>query len=325
MTTTNKINWLSVLQGWSMLLVVIGHVTLTNVFENPETPVSAEIERIIYSFHMPLFMFISGFLFYLTKIGRNKNYRETIGDKAKRLLIPYAAFTCVTFFLKYAFNPLMRRPVGFSWSEVLDILTFTSNPLAEMWFVSTLFVLFLFFPLYKWSLGNKARSGLLFCTALLVYFFFPKDIELFCISYASKYLLFFYTGILVSKYGGGKFFDNTALLLCGAVLMVLCSLFPGIPLLNVFVGIFFSLSLCMFLSRHFPGLFGSFRDYTFQIFLMGIFFQIALRLIYAKIGMECLYWPLYIASILLALYMPVLISKAIRKTGIKALGKCFGL
>ena len=69
----NRINWLSVLQGWSMLLVVIGHVTLTNVFQDPETPVSAEIERIIYSFHMPLFMFISGFLFYLTKIGRNRD------------------------------------------------------------------------------------------------------------------------------------------------------------------------------------------------------------------------------------------------------------
>ncbi len=187
----NRINWLSVLQGWSMLLVVIGHVTLTNVFQDPETPVSAEIERIIYSFHMPLFMFISGFLFYLTKIGRNKRYVETIGDKAKRLLIPYAAFTCATFFLKYAFNPLMRRPVDFSWSEILDIVTFRSNPLAEMWFISTLFVLFLFFPIYKWSLGGKMKSVLMFCAALLIYFFFPKDIELFCISYAPAICSFF--------------------------------------------------------------------------------------------------------------------------------------
>lgn len=30
-----KIYWISILQGWSMLLVVIGHVTLTNIFENP--------------------------------------------------------------------------------------------------------------------------------------------------------------------------------------------------------------------------------------------------------------------------------------------------
>ena len=321
----NRINWLSVLQGWSMLLVVIGHVTLTNVFQDPETPVSAEIERIIYSFHMPLFMFISGFLFYLTKIGRNKRYVETIGDKAKRLLIPYAAFTCATFFLKYAFNPLMRRPVDFSWSEILDIVTFRSNPLAEMWFISTLFVLFLFFPIYKWSLVGKMKSVLMFCAALLIYFFFPKDIELFCISYASSYLLFFYTGILISKYGGGKFLDTPVLLWCCTALMVGCSLYPGIPLLNIFVGIFFSLTLCMFLSRHLPGLFGSFREYTFQIFLMGIFFQIAIRFIYAKLGIACLYWPLYIVSILLALYMPVLISKAIRKTGSKALARCFGL
>ena len=53
-----KIYWISILQGWSMLLVVIGHVTLTNIFENPATPVSTEVERIIYGFHMPLFMFI---------------------------------------------------------------------------------------------------------------------------------------------------------------------------------------------------------------------------------------------------------------------------
>lgn len=49
-----KIYWISILQGWSMLLVVIGHVTLTNIFENPATPISAEVERIIYGFHMPL-------------------------------------------------------------------------------------------------------------------------------------------------------------------------------------------------------------------------------------------------------------------------------
>ncbi len=52
----------------------------------------------------------------------------------------------------------MRRPVDFSWSEILDIVTFRSNPLAEMWFISTLFVLFLFFPIYKWSLGGKMKS-----------------------------------------------------------------------------------------------------------------------------------------------------------------------
>lgn len=88
-----KIYWISILQGWSMLLVVIGHVTLTNIFENPATPVSTEIERIIYGFHMPLFMFISGGLFYYTKIRKGKKYGVTIRDKAKRLLAPFIFFT----------------------------------------------------------------------------------------------------------------------------------------------------------------------------------------------------------------------------------------
>lgn len=61
----NKIIWLSILQGWSMLLVVIGHISLSNEFQDPQYPISSFIEKVIYSFHMPLFMFISGMLLYL--------------------------------------------------------------------------------------------------------------------------------------------------------------------------------------------------------------------------------------------------------------------
>jgi surface polysaccharide O-acyltransferase-like enzyme len=39
---TEKIVWISVLQGWSMLLVIMGHIALTNEFRDPDTPVSAE-------------------------------------------------------------------------------------------------------------------------------------------------------------------------------------------------------------------------------------------------------------------------------------------
>lgn len=31
-----KIEWLAMLQGFSMLLVVIGHVSLTNVYDDPK-------------------------------------------------------------------------------------------------------------------------------------------------------------------------------------------------------------------------------------------------------------------------------------------------
>ena len=84
----NKIIWLSILQGWSMLLVVIGHISLSNEFQDPQYPISSFIEKVIYSFHMPLFMFISGMLLYHTKISKEQKYRSVIVDKIKRLGVP---------------------------------------------------------------------------------------------------------------------------------------------------------------------------------------------------------------------------------------------
>lgn len=137
-----KIYWISILQGWSMLLVVIGHVTLTNIFENPATPVSTEVERIIYGFHMPLFMFISGGLFYYTKSGKVK-IRSYYQDKAKRLLAPFIFFTLATFALKYIFNPLMKRPVELSFKQIINSVLYPASNFREMWFIITLFIIFL--------------------------------------------------------------------------------------------------------------------------------------------------------------------------------------
>lgn len=123
-----KIDWLAVLQGFSMLLVVIGHVSLTNVPGDPSTPIATGIERSIYSFHMPLFIFISGWLFYYTCIRKEKSYRNVVMAKVKRLGVPFLAFTLVATVLKAAFPSLMHRPV--TAQELVDtFLLFRSNPL----------------------------------------------------------------------------------------------------------------------------------------------------------------------------------------------------
>lgn len=97
------------------------------------------------------------------------------------------------------------------------------------------------------------------------------------------------------------------------------------PLLMSISGILFSLSLCLNIAKICPSLFKSFRDYTFQIFLMGIFFQMAVCYVYGYFGIEALYWPLYFVSILVGVYIPVLIAKSIQKLNNKYLSMCFGL
>lgn len=144
----NKIQWLAVLQGFSMLLVVIGHVSLTNLPGDPTTPIATGIENMIYSFHMPLFIFISGYLFYFTCIRKEKSYKDVVIAKLKRLGIPFLAFTLMATILKSAFPSLMHRPV--TLQELIDtFFFFKSNPLGEMWFIIVLFELMLLYPVYK--------------------------------------------------------------------------------------------------------------------------------------------------------------------------------
>lgn len=67
MAEKKKINWLLVLQGWAMLWVVIGHLGPSATFD--DYPAYATfLWDTAYSFHMSLFMLVSGWLFYLTRL-----------------------------------------------------------------------------------------------------------------------------------------------------------------------------------------------------------------------------------------------------------------
>lgn len=157
MAAKKKIEWLAVLQGFSMLLVVIGHVMLTNVANDPTTPITTKIQSVIYSFHMPLFIFISGWLFYFTCICKEKSYKDVVIAKLKRLGIPFMAFTFMATILKSAFPSLMHRPVTIQ--ELVDtFIMFRSNPLREMWFVIVLFELMLMYPVYRLLVKSKIQA-----------------------------------------------------------------------------------------------------------------------------------------------------------------------
>lgn len=60
-----KLNWLLILQGWAMLWVVIGHAPLSM----DSMPLLVEwAYHFAYSFHMALFILVSGYLFQLTRL-----------------------------------------------------------------------------------------------------------------------------------------------------------------------------------------------------------------------------------------------------------------
>ena len=61
------------------------------------------------------------------------------------------------------------------------------------------------------------------------------------------------------------------------------------------------------------------------IFLLGIFIQIGIKLLYDKLGMQGTYPYFYVLCVLSGIYIPVLISKVIQRVGNKYLNLLIGL
>lgn len=318
---SDRIQWLSVLQGFSMLLVVLGHITLTNTFQDPATPAVAAMERIIYSFHMPLFIFISGWLFCLTCINRDLQYGKMLKKKFKRLGIPFLFFTIATMVIKLLLSPFVKRPVDFE--EIINTFVFfSSNPLGEMWFIIVLLILMSLYPVYRWLSRHDALIWG-FGAALVLFIALPEDIQYFQLSKVVRFSIYFLCGIICCRYKIIETYSSKWYTLLGALALFICvnCLELASPLLNhkmvyaigALSGIALSVAVCSFITTLRPTAFSSFSAYTFQIFLLGIFFQMAVRVIYGKVGHynPVIYPVMFALSIIVGVYIPVLISKFI--------------
>ena len=330
------INWLLILQGWAMLWVVIGHAFLGKSGEGPEW--ENALFHFAYSFHMPLFMLVSGWLFYLTRLRFNENtttpywsYNQIVKDKSVRLLIPGLVFCIISFALKIAFPGEMSRQVGLNVNDVAHAFLYPyDNPFREFWFIATLFWFFLITPIWEWVLKLVwPKWGML--VVLTVLHFWHPAVELLCIGRVFSYAIWFYLGLLISKedivdkYLAKRMWMTLLVgivVYVGSRFMLRSSLF-GASFLGIIGGITLSFGLALIADKCIPKLFCGFRNYTYQIFLIGILAQVFVKILYRHVSMP--YVAAYILSILAGLYVPVLVSKVIEMINWKPLSVCVGL
>lgn len=127
------------LQCWGILLVVAGHA-----FVEPEK--RNFVKDFIYSFHMPLFFSISGYLFMSKLEAYKERSGRFISNKARALLIPYLFISVLSYTLKAFFNRYSLRAVEVSFSDFVHGLIYPwDNSNVFLWYLPTLFILFVFF------------------------------------------------------------------------------------------------------------------------------------------------------------------------------------
>ena len=325
-----RINSILILQGWAMLWVIIGHAPLDSASGNPT--LVQWLYDIAYSFHMPLFVFVSGYLFQLTRIARNTPYGDMMCEKLTRLGIPYTVFTIIAMAFKTLIPAAVKRQSEISLKEFAYAMICPSDgPLSELWFVMMLLGLFAMYPLWK-EYGGKIKAVIIIIALVLIYHIIP-DFKPNILSASSicRHAVYFALGVFASRYRGEKLFSRKNIVAVVAAVAIAAAsdlLMPwNIKTLQLTIslsGIIFSILIAELCNKYVPRIFVSFRDYTYQIFLMGIFFQIAVKYLY-RLDIISNYSLGYILCILIGIYLPVAIALIARRINNRYINLCLGL
>ena len=157
-----RLHWIDTLKGIGIMLVVFAHHSL---------PVA--LDTYIFSFHMPLFFFISGFLFDFGKYAGSA--ADFVKGRFRSLIVPYFSFavlTCLFYFLlDTTFQPEATNIEFFETSALYGIysILYALGPLVSynppLWFLTCLFVTELLFYGFAKKYYGEPRKLVLWLTA----------------------------------------------------------------------------------------------------------------------------------------------------------------
>lgn len=165
MENKKRIVWIDQLKGIAFIFVIIGHLGIGKTFKSW-----------IYSFHMPLFFFATGFTMNFEKMNKTP-FKDFFLTRAKRMLIPYFWMQMLSFCLRQVAVMVKQKGEVPVPKYLLGVITGNNNlvgsPSNPLYYVLVLFmaelVIWAFVKLCK---ANK--TGVALCSV----FFLPVGLIL---------------------------------------------------------------------------------------------------------------------------------------------------
>lgn len=231
-----RIEYLDALRGFTMILVVVTHVAK---YLDIETLEPGNFHYYLKQFRMPLFFFISGFVFYKERFVWNiENTKRFLSKKVTvQIISPFIFFACYLHYMDFPF-----------WEYVVNDFK------AGYWFTFTLFEYFLLYiAIRKISdiIGIKEERALaiMLFTGLFL-FLFPKQwlysesrpqfvldtVGFFSVS-CLMYFIFFVLGAWTKKNFAKveKLLDGSYLVLTAVAIYFTANIFMDLPSQNLYI------------------------------------------------------------------------------------------
>ena len=180
-----------------ILLVVIGHcVSIYTggwiIISPVSSPIYGLIASYVYTFHVPMLVFVSGAIYYYCRINKGKynNLKGLIINKFKRLIIPFLFIGILySIPIKYIIGMVDGNIINNIKSFILGLNT------GHLWYLLMLFNIFIIFYLYEKFILNKKYSIILNLILFsILYMSSGFFTNIFQINRSIQYSIFFYLG-----------------------------------------------------------------------------------------------------------------------------------
>lgn len=181
-----RLAYLDALKCLGILLVISGHVQFFGMGIEAYDSLST---LMLYSFNMPLFFFVSGYLAFKENAVGKLYELKNIGIKFIFLVFPAIAFYCFAKFLE----------------QGAGCLNFFYEGFGKYWFTFTLFEMFMVYYVINWISKSKWMLALLLTILSVVCIgylslYSKYEIAFFDFNHFAKYIQFFTLGVLAKMF-----------------------------------------------------------------------------------------------------------------------------
>jgi fucose 4-O-acetylase-like acetyltransferase len=183
--SNNRIHWIDMAKGYGIILVILGHIPLAGKLW--------ELNSIIYSFHIPLFFFLSGYVFTI----KENKYLDFQKHKIKTIIKPY--FGLGLILISYTFVSMYFVLKITNKSEYINIITsfVLQKRMWTLWFLTCLFLINISYYFFKQHVKNYIHLGiivLIICILGIIYYKFNGKALIWNIDICLTAFPFFFLG-----------------------------------------------------------------------------------------------------------------------------------
>lgn len=293
-----ELRYITLAQIIGCFLVIWGH---SYPFVTPIPETISNSRGFIYLFHMPLFVFCSGFLFAYTRQTERKSLRLYVTQRVKKLLLPYLVFSLIGLFPKYFTQSVLNDTLTLDFVSLVRVfLVPRENIWGHFWFLPMIYilgVLSFIFDKFFFSDADKKWKWTIICICLIIIklIYNPiasmqwlgiNDVIQFAYCYALGVDVFYMLGDLKDRIHLKRPALLTICIMGGGISLITRFFYPNNSIANLTVALLMIatiLLLCLDLEKYTKVNKRSLVAQTYQIFILSWPCQLLMEILLERV------------------------------------------